>query len=137
MTPKISTLKKYTIIFERAKIYKDFVLNLLLYIDKYYLDKETLNKDTDINNHFKFCFNKVVNDFKNENIDFSKNYDLFEYFKSYFYLSYYKTKEINIEKIKKFWHKIFDITNQREKKYINILVESYAIFEKSFLINDF
>ena len=60
--------KKYQIIKDRVEIFKDFTLSLLYYIQKYYLDKDSLSKDQDIYNHYSWCFKKVCNEFLLEEI---------------------------------------------------------------------
>ena len=133
----MSTNQKYIIIKDRAEIYKDFTLNLLYYIFDYYLDNKTLSQDNDIYNHFSWCFQKVCDEFKKENINFNNNDDLKEYFYTYYYTQFYKAN-INIDtnsniisQYEKFWKNIFDIEKQKNKNIINILIELYNVFDKS------
>ena len=85
-----STGQKYIIVKDRVEIYKDFTINLLYYIDHYYIDYESIHEDQDIRNHFNWCFKKVCDEFLKENIDFSGNKELKEYFFAYYYHQYYK-----------------------------------------------
>lgn len=125
--------QKYIIVKDRVEIYKDFTINLLYYIDKYYLDSETLSEDTDINNHYNWCFNKVCDEFKEEGIDFSKNANLRDYFYQFFYHQYYKKENQNLSLpyYEKFWRNIFEIDKQKNKNIINTMIEIYNIFDKS------
>jgi len=130
----MSKSQKHYIIKDRVEVYKDFSLNLLRYIYKYYLDKESLNDDNDIRNHYTWCFNKVCDEFKEEDINFSDNDELKEYFFLYYYHEFYKKKnnsEISIEYFENFWRDIFEIDNQKNKNIINILIEVYTIYDKS------
>jgi len=129
----MNTEKKYMIIRDRVEIYHDFSYNLLHYIYKYYLDKETLNDDKDIKNHFMFCYNKTCDDFLNENIDFKKNDGLIQYFYMYYYHQFYKSDKENIPitYFIKFWKEIFNVDKLRNKKSLNLLVEIYTIFDIS------
>ena len=65
-----SSGQKYIIVKDRVEIYKDFALNLLYYINHYYIDYESINADEDIGNHFNWCFNKVCDEFLLEGINF-------------------------------------------------------------------
>jgi hypothetical protein len=129
--------KRYQIIKDRVEIYKDFTLNLLYYIQKYYLDKECLSKDEDIYNHFSWCFKKVCNEFLLEEIDFTKNENLKQYFYHYYYHQFYKIDKENInqntslEYYERFWEGIFKISNDKNKNVLNILVEIYNIYDSS------
>jgi hypothetical protein len=130
----MNNTKRYIIVKDRVEIYKDFALNLLYYIHHYYLDKNTLSDDIDIKNHYNWCFNKVCNEFKEENIDFSANEELREYFFTYYYHRFYKcdnTQDTSINYYEKFWKSIFEIDKQKNKNVINILIEIYNIYDKS------
>lgn len=127
--------QKYIIIKDRVEIYKDFTLNLLYYINKYYIDKKTLSDDVDIRNHFNWCFNKVCNEFLKEEIDFTQNDELREYFFTYYYHQFYKAndyvQDTSLKDFEKFWRTIFDIEKQKNKNFVNILIEIYKIYDKS------
>jgi hypothetical protein len=123
---------KFKIIKDRIEIYKDFTFNLLHYIYDYYLDIETLSLDQDIKNHFLFCYNKTCNDFLKEEIDFSENKELIEYFYVYYYHHFYKVnKEIKIDFFVNFWNSIFNVDNPRNKNLLNVMVELYQVFDQS------
>jgi hypothetical protein len=125
--------QKYIIVKDRVEIYKDFTINLLNYIVDFYLDSETLSDDNDIKNHYNWCFNKVCDEFKKENIDFSKNTGLRNYFFDFFYHQFYKkeTQEVSLAYYEKFWRNIFEIDNQKNKNIINTMIEIYNIFDTS------
>ena len=126
--------QKHIIVKDRVEIYKDFAMNLLYYIINYYIDKESLNTDEDIHNHYLWCFNKVCEEFKQENIDFSQNNELKEYFYAYYYHQFYKinnNQDSSIGYYERFWKNIFEINNQKNKNIINILIEIYNIYDKS------
>jgi hypothetical protein len=132
----MSTTQKYIIVKDRVEIYKDFALNLLYYINNYYLDRQTLSADEDIRNHYVWCFNKVCDEFLKEGIDFTKNDELKEYFFTYYYHQFYHIKgnanqDTSLEYYEKFWKSIFEIEKQKNKNIINILVELYNIYDKS------
>ena len=121
------------IIKDRVEIYKDFTINLLNYIIAFYLDNKTLSLDVDIRNHYNWCFNKVCDEFKEEDLDFSKNEDLRRYFYDFFYHQFYKrdNQDITIVYYEKFWLNIFNIDKQNNKNVMNTMVELYNIFDKS------
>ena len=125
--------QKYMIIKDRVEIYKDFAINLLNYIVDFYLDNKTLSLDDDIRNHYNWCFNKVCDEFKEEDLDFSKNEDLRRYFYDFFYHQFYKrdNQDITIVYYEKFWLNIFNIDKQNNKNVMNTMVELYNIFDKS------
>jgi len=130
----MSTSKKFIIVKDRVEIYRDFALNLLYYIDDYYLDKDSLGLDQDIYNHFIWCYNKVCDEFLKEGLDFRKNDELIEYFYTYYYHQFYTAidnQDTTLSYFEKFWKNIFDIEKQKNKNLINILIEIYNIYDKS------
>ncbi len=132
----MSNTQKYIIIKDRVEIYKDFTLNLLYYINHYYLDRESLHEDEDIYNHYVWCFKKVCDEFLEEEIDFTKNEELKEYFYAYYYHQFYKVigdnnKDTSLAFYERFWKNIFEIDKQKNKNIINILIEMYNIYDKS------
>jgi len=130
----MGSTQKFIIVKDRVEIYKDFALNLLYYIHKYYIDRESLSADEDIQNHYSWCFNKVCDEFKMEEIDFSGNVELKKYFYQYYYNQFYcatSDYDTSIAYFEKFWRNIFEIDKQKNKNIINILIEVYSIYDKS------
>jgi hypothetical protein len=130
----MSTTQKYIIVKDRIEIYKDFTINLLNYIIAFYLDKETLKDDIDIDNHYNWCFNKVCEEFNKEGLDFSNNKPLREYFHQFYYYQYYKreNQENALPYYEKFWRNIFEnIDKQKNKNIMNTMIELYNIFDTS------
>lgn len=126
--------KKFIIVKDRVEIYRDFTLNLLYYINDYYLDKETLYEEEDIRNHFTWCYNKVCDEFKEENIDFSKNKILKEYFYTFYLHQIYNAndyQDTSLNYFENFWKNIFDIDKHKKKNIMNVLIEIYNNFDKS------
>lgn len=126
--------KKFGIVRDRVEIYRDFALNLLYYIHNYYLDSNTLSKDKDIYNHFKWCYKKVCDEFLKEGLDFTNNNELKQYYYAYYYHQFYKVtgnQDVSLSYFEKFWKQIFEIDKQKNKNLINILIEIYNIYDKS------
>ena len=126
--------KRYIIVKDRVEIYKDFALNLLYYIHYYYLDRQTLNTNEHIYNHYSWCYNKVCEEFKKEELDFTKNKELKEYFYAYYYHQFYiagDNQDTSLKHLEGFWKNIFDIGKHKTKNLVNMLLEVYNIYDKS------
>lgn len=123
---------KYKIIGERVELYRDFTMNLLSYIYDYYLDKVTLSLDEDIHNHFMFCYRKVCAEFLEEEIDFTENEVLIEYFYTYYYHHFYRSeKDVPQSFFTKFWNGVLEVDKPKNRNTLKILSELYSIFDKS------
>lgn len=119
---------------DRVEIYKDFALNLLYYIVDYYLDNQCLREDEDIYNHYSWCYQKVCDEFLEENLDFTKNSELKDYFYKYYYNQFYtatNNNDTSLAYFEKFWKNVFEIDKQKNKNIINILIDIYKIYDKS------
>lgn len=130
----MSTTKKFIIVKDRVEIYRDFALNLLYYIFKYYIDRESLSEEQDIHNHFIWCYKKVCDEFLKEGLDFTKNDELIDYYYTYYYHQFYNandSQDTSFKYFEKFWKSIFEIDKQNNKNLINILIEIYNIYDKS------
>lgn len=127
--------QKFVIVRSRVDLYKDFAINLLHYIFHYYIDYESLNTEEDIYNHFSFCYKKVCDEFLMEDIDFTNNKNLKEYFHTYYYHQFYsvqnENRDLSIEYFERFWKTIFEIDKHKNKNIVNILIEVYQIYDKS------
>ena len=132
-----NTQKKFVIVKDRVEVYKDFTFNLLYTIHKYYVDRDSLSEEEDIRNHFLWCYDRVCNEFKNEELDFSDNEDLKQYFFTYYYHQFYLLDEDkfghdgSIEYFNEFWNEIFMIDKQKNKNVLSVMIELYTIFDKS------
>ena len=132
-----SDIQRIKVIKERTEIYKNFTLLLLDIISEYYLDKKSLNNDTDIQNHYNWCYLKACDKFSEEGYKFHYNDSLKSYFYTYYYENIYKSVKFdtkdNITKklFEEFWKKIFDISTTKDKHIIAILAELYKLFDKS------
>lgn len=132
-----TAVQKYVLIKDRVEYYLDFALNLLRYIHKYYLDKNSLFSDLDIEHHFSFCYNKVCEEFKQEGIDFSKDADLKKYLYNYYHDHFYKSdkfetkEEIVLSGFVTMWKNIFNVDNVKNKSDINLLIEVYLMFDET------
>ena len=128
------TAPRPIIIKDRVGIYKDFALNLLYYIHYYYLDNVTLGKDCDIYNHFSWCYNKVCDEFKKEELDFSKNNELKDYYYIYYYQQFYcatDSQDTTLKYFESFWKNIFEIEKHKNKNIINVLIDLYGVYDKT------
>lgn len=121
------------VIKERVELYKDFTINLLYNIYNTYLGDDFISSDEDIKGHFTWAFNKMIEEFYDEDIIFFKTNDLFDYFYEYYYSHFYKLGQSqSFSYYKNFWENIFDLKNQKkDKKVFDVLIQIYELFDNS------
>jgi hypothetical protein len=121
--------------FDRVNLYLDFTTSLLVLIFDTYLGDDITDEKLK-ENHFKWCWDKNIENFKKENIDFSKNDELLDYFSDFVSEVFYKLndKEDNpyiYENILNLWKYIFDHKTIKSRADIDSFIEIYNIFDKS------
>lgn len=120
------------IIYEKNQLYYDFFKMLFKIIENTYLGQDVINSDEVIYNHFKWCFNKTVTNFNENNINFKNNGPLFDYLWYFFQNSYYKNSdEKSIDNIYVFFENLF---NYERIKTVSEQ-ETYKFLYKLFEIN--
>ena len=120
--------------YEKCLLYGDFVISLLMLAFDTYMGDEVTNQDEQIQ-HFQWCWNKNIENFKSENIYF-ENPNLYEYFLQFMLEVFYSIKDKkDYENISNglivLWKDIFNYTKEKTNSDVDTLVEIYNIFEKS------
>ena len=132
--------KANNIIPEMSDLFRDFCFSLLFLIETTYLGDEDNNiKETKIvltqeekEKHFEWCWKTTINNFKKENIFFTKSDDSFDYFKNFFMEVFYNQEQTKIKKsLHEFFTTIFNRSNQHSKSDIEMFTELYKLLEKS------
>lgn len=120
--------------YERCILYYDFLNSLFTLIFDTYLGEEYISGDQE-QKHFNWCLNKVVENFKKENISFKPKKEFkdmaFAYVKEIFYGE--KEKDINGDKMIKFWNHVFKYDGLKTKADMDAFIEMYKILDYSLL----
>jgi len=120
--------------YERCNLYYDFLDSLFTLIYDTYLGEEFINGEQEIK-HFNWCLNRVVDNFKKEKIVFKIKKDfkdiIFSYVKEIFYDE--KNKELNGDKMVKFWNHVFKYDGLKTKSDLDAFIEMYKILDYALL----
>jgi hypothetical protein len=121
--------------FDKCQLYSDFVCSLLMIVfDTYLSDVITTEKQQ--LEHFNWCWNKNISNFKEEDIIFTPIKELHDYFKEFTFEVYYAIEDkdnseyVNTNLIS-LWEYIFDYKKPKSRSDIDSFIEIYNIFEKS------
>jgi hypothetical protein len=125
-------VKAYNIKSEKTELFFDFINSLFTLIRETYLGEDVMKKDKDIKGHFNWCWDKVISNFKKENINFNEVGNHYEYFWNFFYESFYIAKdEETIPKISMFFNRMFKLYIQKTKSELDLLSEMYSILNSN------
>jgi hypothetical protein len=127
------------IIPEKLELYSDFSHSLNdLIVDTYLGETNQPNEtkislsDDDKNKHFEWCWSKVLDNFKKENLNFSKNGDHYDYFNSFFNETFYNQKdEVVRNSIGGFFSELFDLNKPFTKSDLDMIGSIYKVLDKS------
>ena len=123
------------IIYERCDLYRDFILSLTSLIFDTYMGDDVTKEEQRVS-HFKWCWDRTIDNFEIEGIVFGHNQELYEYFLTFMIEVYYlvnkKKGGENIEyNIIKLWKYIFNYQIQKTRSDIDTFIGVYDMFEKS------
>jgi hypothetical protein len=80
----------------------------------------------------EWCWNKVIENFKRENIIIKSDGEHKDYFQSFFMDTFYNQTESSLKKsISKFLNEIFDVGITYSKSDLDLLTELYKLIEKN------
>lgn len=123
--------------YEKIELYGDVFKSLNHIILDTYLGDDisetriTLS-DEDKSSHFDWCWKKVIDDFRRENIIIKYDGEHKDYFKSFYMETFYNQNEVKIKNsIPKFLSDIFDVTMTYSKSDLDLLTELYKLIEKN------
>lgn len=128
---------------ELTELFRDFCFSFLNLLKETYLgDDFSDNRETKVGmttdqkkQHFKWCWNKTIENFNKESIDFIFNDMDAEFFESFFFEVFYNQPDQKVkEQIDNFFKQIFDRTTVKTKSDIEIFTDLYKVLERSLKI---
>jgi hypothetical protein len=85
--------------------------------------------------HFKWCWNKTIENFNKESIDFKFNESDSEFFESFFFEVFYDQPDQKVkDTINEFFTQLFDNVGKKTKSDIEIFTDIYKVLERSLKI---
>lgn len=121
--------------FEKCQLFGDFIESLIVIIVDTYMGDEYTKPDQR-EEHFQWCWDRNIDNFLDEGIEFTNTTEVFNYFKHFMMDSYYFSSDKgNIEYNKtyliKIWKYIFDYNTNKTRSDVEIFIEVYKMFEKT------
>jgi hypothetical protein len=121
---------------EKIELYGDIFRTLHLIITETYLGDNTNEtkielSNEDIKHHFEWCWSKLIDNFKKENIIINSNGEHRDYMETFYLETYYINDDKFKEAIPKFIEGIFDFKDKVSKSDLEILTELYKLFDKN------
>lgn len=126
------------IIPEKIELFSDFCISLGKIIEDTYLGGDSGLPETrivttveDDERHFKWCWNKNIDNFSKEGIDFEKDGMHYDYFIDFFIQTFYSDKKNGLKMgSKEFFSKVFDLNGYITKSELDTILDIYKILEE-------
>lgn len=124
--------RSYNIIPERLELYLDFIESLISLVFDTYPGRDVCNLE-DEKNHFNWAWNKVISNFKKENINFDVNDAVLKsYLEAYLGDNFYKNdSEVEKEIYVLFWKQLLSYSQIKTRSDIDSMVDIYKMFERN------
>jgi hypothetical protein len=121
--------------FERVQLFSDFIQSLIVKVLDTYMGDD-LTKPEQRVEHFRWCWNKNIEDFKEEGIEFTETGEIYDYFSEFMFDIFYSTKdksdiEANRREMNKIWKYIFNYSTNKTRSDVELFLEVYKMFEKT------
>jgi hypothetical protein len=124
--------KAYNITREKTELYYDFLVSLLNLIEETYLGPDVMETQEDIQNHFTWCFDKVIVNFEKEKIYIKNRGHHYEYLWLFFHEAFYITHiEGDIIRIHEYFFKLFDFNYRKTRSELDMLTDLYKLLEQN------
>lgn len=118
---------------QRVELYLDFILSLYKTVTTTHLGDDTMGGE-DNQKHFNWCWQKVLNSFKLEDITFKDNEEFNTYFNEVFLEFFYEVDDKSENNIKPFldlYIHNFTYNSIKTKSELESFFDLYKIFDKS------
>jgi hypothetical protein len=126
-------LHKERVIMERVELIYSFIIDLTKTINNTYLGKDYIKTDDDILGHYKWSFNNIGNKYLEQDIKFSENSEVYDYFYEYFLVSLYQNCDYHESYLINDWSSIFSLREKKLRIDLNRFIDIYKIFNQTFI----
>tara|TARA_R110000744_G_scaffold135557_1_gene245016 strand:- start:37 stop:510 length:474 start_codon:yes stop_codon:yes gene_type:complete len=121
---------------DRAELFYDFIDSVHTVLHETFLGDDVIINEEDKQKHFKWCWNKTIDNFKEENILFNTEGDHYEYFWNFFYESYYTDKEKrDVDNINNYFLILTKLHILKTKSELDMLSDIYILLDSNLTVN--
>ena len=121
---------------DRAELFYDFIDSVHTVLHETFLGDDVIINEEAKQKHFKWCWNKTIDNFKEENILFNTEGDHYEYFWNFFYESYYTDKEKrDVDNINNYFLILTKLHILKTKSELDMLSDIYILLDSNLTVN--
>ena len=121
----------------KSNLFKEFILSLFHIVKDTYPGDDVM-EENDQEKHYNFCWEKNINNFKEENLNFKEEDEIFYYLKETVFDTFYhqEDKEKEMINLILFYERIMNLNcEDKTQSEADIMIELYKAMFKSYFIN--
>ena len=120
---------------DKAELFYDFIDSLHTIINETFLGDDVTTNEEDKQKHFNWCWNKTIDNFKEENIIFNTEGKHYSYFWNFFYESYYTDKDKrDVDNINNYFLILTKLHILKTKSELDMLSDMYILLDSNLTV---
>ena len=116
---------------DRAELFYDFIDSVHTVLHETFLGDDVIINEEDKQKHFKWCWNKTIDNFKEENILFNTEGDHYEYYESY----YTDKEKRDVDNINNYFLILTKLHILKTKSELDMLSDIYILLDSNLTVN--
>ena len=121
---------------DKAELFYDFIDSINTIVHNTFLGDDVITNDEDKQKHFDWCWNKTIDNFKEEKIIFNVEGDHYKYFWNFFKESYYTDKDKrDVNNINTYFLMLTKLHILKTKSELDMLSDIYILLNSNLTVN--
>ena len=121
---------------DKAELFYDFIDSVHTIVHETFLGDDVMAKEDDKQKHFNWCWNKTVDNFKEENIIFNTEGDHYNYFWNFFNENYYTDRDNrDVDNVNNYFLILTKLHILKTKSELDMLSDIYILLDSNLTVN--
>ena len=120
---------------DKAELFYDFIDSVYTIVHETFLGDDVMTNEEDKQKHFNWCWNKTVDNFKEENIIFNSEGDHYKYFWNFFNENYYADRDNrDVDNINNYFLILTKLHLLKTKSELDMLSDIYILLDSNLTV---
>jgi len=120
---------------DKAELFYDFIDSVHTIVHETFLGDDVITNEEDKQKHFNWCWNKTIDNFKEENIIFNSEGDHYNYFWNFFSENYYTDRDNrDVDNINNYFLILTKLHILKTKSELDMLSDIYILLDSNLTV---